>query len=105
MTRDELEAEIWRHWPTRGATATAAVDAILAAADAYALAAYGVTADRRAVLDSATRPPGRARDGGRARDQRARLSRPVAAAGFGQVTWRFITHRHTQLGHDQDHLV
>jgi hypothetical protein len=35
MTRDELEAVIWRHWPTRGREAVAAVDAILAACDGY----------------------------------------------------------------------
>jgi len=36
MTRDELEAVIWRNWPTRGTVAARAVDSILAAADAYA---------------------------------------------------------------------
>ena len=36
MTRDQLEAVIWRHWPTRGSQSTHAVDAILAAAHAYA---------------------------------------------------------------------
>jgi hypothetical protein len=36
MTRAELEAVIWQHWPTLAVTDTAAVDAILAAADAYA---------------------------------------------------------------------
>jgi hypothetical protein len=33
--RQELQAKIWRWWPTRGPEATAAVDAILAAADTY----------------------------------------------------------------------
>jgi hypothetical protein len=33
--RQQLEAKIWRWWPTRGPEATAAVDAILAAADTY----------------------------------------------------------------------
>lgn len=55
MTREELEREIWRRWPTRGPGAAAAVDAILTAADAYALAAYGITAERRAELHTATR--------------------------------------------------
>jgi hypothetical protein len=60
--RDELEAVIWRHWPTRGPEAGQAIDAILAAADAYAVAVeYAtedtavVTARRRAVLAEATR--------------------------------------------------
>jgi hypothetical protein len=33
--RQDLEATIWRWWPTRGPEATHAVDAILAAADTY----------------------------------------------------------------------
>jgi hypothetical protein len=36
VSRDELEAVIWQHWPTRGTLAGRSVDAILNAADAYA---------------------------------------------------------------------
>lgn len=76
MTRDELEAAIWRNWPTRGPEAGRAVDAILAAADAYGLAEYGITADRRAAIGAATAT--------RERDQRAgldvRARRALAAA-------------------------
>jgi hypothetical protein len=36
MTDEQLQATIWRHWPTRGSKAVFAVDAILAAARAYA---------------------------------------------------------------------
>lgn len=61
MTRDELEAAIWRHWPTRGPEAGKAVDAILAAADTYARAEYGISAERRAVLAAQGRIPGRDR--------------------------------------------
>jgi len=54
VTRAELEAAIWRVWPTRGPEAGKAVDAILKAADLYALTEYGVTVERRAVLAEAT---------------------------------------------------
>ena len=37
MDRAQLEAFIWRHWPTRGSEARYAVDAVLDAADAYAM--------------------------------------------------------------------
>jgi hypothetical protein len=36
VDRDELEAVLWRHWPTRGTQASVAIDTILAAADTYA---------------------------------------------------------------------
>lgn len=36
MTREELEAGIWRRWPSRQPGAAQAVDGILLAADAYA---------------------------------------------------------------------
>jgi hypothetical protein len=42
MTRDELEAVIWRNWPERGPSAGAAVDQILAAADEFATATAAV---------------------------------------------------------------
>lgn len=48
-TRDELESVIWRHFPRRGPEAGEAVDAILAAADAYMVTECGLTAERRAV--------------------------------------------------------
>jgi len=60
--RQDLEATIWRWWPTRGPEATAAVDAILAAADTYVRQTVSrqqpaedpkVTAERRAVLGDA----------------------------------------------------
>lgn len=56
MTRDELEAVIWRHItrPEGLQHAQTAVDAILAAADAYMVAEGGLTAERRAVLEQAT---------------------------------------------------
>jgi hypothetical protein len=54
MTRDELEATIWRNWPARGSGVTEAIDAILKAADAYAITEGGLTAERRAVLARAT---------------------------------------------------
>jgi hypothetical protein len=56
VTRDELEAVIWRGLtkllsePTSYVQHCALVDGILDAADAYALAEYGITADRRAEL-------------------------------------------------------
>lgn len=54
MTRNELEAIIWRAWPTREASAYRSVDAILAAADEYALYPEpDVFAERRAVLAQA----------------------------------------------------
>ena len=60
--RDELEAVIWRHWPTYGPKEDVAVDAILDAADAYAVAVQyeaedtpRATARRRAVLAEAVR--------------------------------------------------
>jgi len=71
MTREQLEAVIWRHWPPiagAGPTQAVHVDAILTAADAYAQHTGGITAERRAVLarlrdDAAARgiraePPG-----------------------------------------------
>ena len=63
--RDELEAVFWRHWPTprtqaEQAIAAQAADALLDAADAYAVAVKHsaedtpqATARRRAVLDLA----------------------------------------------------
>ena len=60
--RDELEAVIWRNFNKRGTQAAQAVDAILDAADAYAVAVRHeaedtprATARRRAVLAEAVR--------------------------------------------------
>jgi len=51
VNRDELEAAIWRQVTRQDAYDPAeAVDAILAAADAYALDTYGITAERRTEL-------------------------------------------------------
>jgi hypothetical protein len=36
LSRDELQAIIWQHWPTRGEGAERSVAAVLQAADAYA---------------------------------------------------------------------
>jgi hypothetical protein len=54
MTRDELEAAIWRVWPCVPRQA-GAVDAILAAADAYAATHEhaGIIAERRAAIVAA----------------------------------------------------
>ncbi len=55
MNRDELEAIVWRQVTRQDAYDPAeAVDAILAAADAYALDTYGISADRRGELDAAS---------------------------------------------------
>jgi hypothetical protein len=54
MTRDELEAVIWRH----GVRSADDVRAILLAADAYADAYGGITAERRAVLEAIPRRGG-----------------------------------------------
>jgi hypothetical protein len=66
--RQELQATIWRWWPTRGPEAVHAVDAILDAADTYLRAVMStagaqcsstpaedpaLTAERRAVLGDA----------------------------------------------------
>ena len=40
MDRAQLEAVIWKHWPTRGSQATRSVDAILAASYAYAVSMW-----------------------------------------------------------------
>lgn len=51
MNRQELEAVVWQQL---GAYATTRiVDAILTAADSYALTEYGITADRRTALEMA----------------------------------------------------
>lgn len=55
MTPAELEAVIWQHWPTRGPEAGEHVDAIVAAAVAYA-------ADRAWLAGWKPRP-GRVRTG------------------------------------------
>jgi hypothetical protein len=53
LTREELEAVIWRWWPARGPGAARAVDAILGAADQYATHTGSITAERRAALRNA----------------------------------------------------
>ena len=64
-TRDDLEAVVWKalRLTRRGLAGTTdhradvrAVDAILAAADEYGLAAYGITAERRAAILAGPRP-------------------------------------------------
>ena len=47
MTRSDLEAFIWRYWPTRGTESERAVTAILGAADAYAATRMRRAARRR----------------------------------------------------------
>lgn len=64
MTLDDLEALIWRQLPRIDA---ATMDTILAAAQAYAIAQYGITAERRAVLAAATDPVTHQVRGGSAR--------------------------------------
>lgn len=56
MTRDELEAVIWRPFTDAGAiyASEEPVSRILAAADEYARHVGGITAERRAVLADAT---------------------------------------------------
>jgi hypothetical protein len=60
MTRDELEAVIWRNlsaYRTNSRiTSEQFVDAILTAADAYMVAEGGLTAERRRQLAEATAP-------------------------------------------------
>jgi hypothetical protein len=54
MTRDQLEAIIWQQFRLTGAKDTLpAVDAILDAADAYAVTEGGITAERRQALAEA----------------------------------------------------
>jgi hypothetical protein len=54
MTRDQLEAIIWQQFRQAGARDTLpAVDAILDAADAYAVTQGGITAERRQALAAA----------------------------------------------------
>jgi hypothetical protein len=54
MTRDELEAIVWQQFRLAGARdILPAVDAILDAADAYAVTQGGITAERRQVLAAA----------------------------------------------------
>lgn len=61
MTRDDLESVIWKalRMSRRSLTGVTdhradvrAVDSILSAADEYGRAEYGITAERRAVLDA-----------------------------------------------------
>jgi hypothetical protein len=57
VTRDELEAEVWRELTAMACGKSvqgAFVDAVLNAADRYALAKYATPADRRAELAEAT---------------------------------------------------
>jgi hypothetical protein len=64
MTRDELEAAIFRELrrasfagaPDPVRERNSVVDAILTAADAYMVAEGGLTAERRLVLEEATAP-------------------------------------------------
>jgi hypothetical protein len=54
MTRDELEAIVWQQFRLAAAKDTLpAVDAILEAADAYAVTEGGITAERRQALAEA----------------------------------------------------
>lgn len=53
MTREQLEAVIWRNHPGRGPEAGRAVDAILAAADTYASTTGRVLADQAHVTAAA----------------------------------------------------
>lgn len=59
MTRDELEAIIWQQMPVtpRSPASIARVEAILAAADAYAATEVGLLtpAERRRVLEQEAR--------------------------------------------------
>ena len=57
MTRSDLEAFIWRRWPTRGTLASRQVDAILAAADAYATSKAPQLAYRRCIRCWGLEPP------------------------------------------------
>ena len=61
MTRDDLEAVIWRQLTALGVRTECAahVRTIMAAADDYVTYTGGITADRRAALESAA--PGRAK--------------------------------------------
>jgi hypothetical protein len=63
MTRDELEAVVWQQFRLAAARdILAAVDAILAAADAYAVTQGGITAERRqALAEAAAASDGRTR--------------------------------------------
>lgn len=59
MTKDEFESILWRLAPGLAAdrvTAAQAMNKILNAADAYAVATYGITAARRRVLAGITAP-------------------------------------------------
>lgn len=56
MTRDDLEAMIWRTIASTNTTSADKVDAILKAADQYMVAEGGLTAERRTVLEQATSP-------------------------------------------------
>jgi hypothetical protein len=62
-TRDELEAVIWQQLRLSNAKdALPAVDAILDAADAYAVTQGGITAERRqALAEAVAASDGRAR--------------------------------------------
>jgi hypothetical protein len=84
MTREGLEAAIWEHSPGLAATRTAdryaAMNAILAAADSYATAQCmtalalpdaDAQAQRRAVLEAATRRPRTPRPSGGTHDRPA----------------------------------
>lgn len=53
MTREDLEAVIWQHWPVCASPEEGrhAVQAILAAADLYRDDTPALTRQRRAVLD------------------------------------------------------
>ena len=77
--RDELEAVIWRHWPTRGTEAGQAVDAILAAASQYALTQNSPTRARRAVLMEETAAWRRDQAAARARTRRATANQEAAS--------------------------
>jgi hypothetical protein len=51
VTRANLEAAIWRRWPSHDPIAAEAVDAILTLIDAHVRHVAGITAERRAVID------------------------------------------------------
>ena len=77
MTRDQLEAVIWRHWPTRGTEAGRAVGAILAAADRYA--ENGDARVRRAVLMEELAAFNRSEAAARMRRWRAAVNQEAAS--------------------------
>jgi hypothetical protein len=87
VTRDELEAAIWKRWPTRDPIAIEAIDAILTCADSYARHVDGIAAERRAVLGQS---PRKTRDDTRAHQIRLTFHRRDRIAV--SCTCRAISH-------------